>query len=267
MPIVTLMTDFGTRDHFVGVLKGVIWGIAPEARIADITHEILPQNVRQAGLLLSRACPYFPPQTVHVIVVDPGVGTTRRPIAARIGDQFFVAPDNGLLTLMLEKGRSRNWQVEIVHLDRPRFWLKNVSNLFHGRDVFAPVGAHLANGVPIDQVGTPVFDPILLEIPRPEQTTTGLRGEVNNIDHFGNISCNINGIDLSPWMDAKSSLRFRLCGREIRGLSTAFGDHSPGSLVALIGSSDNLVISEVNGDAAGRLKASVGDPVEVVAGE
>ena len=157
MPVITLTTDFGEKDGFTGVLKGVIWGICPDAQIADITHSISPQNVLEGALALWRAAPFFPAGTVHIAVVDPGVGTNRRPMAARLGDYFYVGPDNGLFTPMIEDARNNNQVVEFVHLDKPKFWLKNVSHTFHGRDIFAPVGAHLANGIFNHQVGDTHF--------------------------------------------------------------------------------------------------------------
>jgi S-adenosylmethionine hydrolase len=238
----------------------VIWGIAPHVQIADLSHLIQPQNVREAALILLRSVPYFPAGTVHLMVVDPGVGTARRPMAAQIGTQRYVGPDNGLLTLWLERAEADGSPVEMVLLDRPQYWLPEVSHVFHGRDVFAPSAAHLANGVPLRQLGSPLTDPVRLQLPRPARTRTGWMGEVIHIDHFGNVSTNLRQEQLGEQPD----LVLRLCGVEIRGMVRAFGERPVGELVALYGSTGNLIASVVNGSAAERLRARVGDPVEVV---
>ena len=138
MAIITLMTDFGLKDGNVGVMKGVIWNICPEAQIADLSHLIGPQNIREAALILARSAPYFPKGTIHVVVVDPGVGTERRAMAAHLGDYFYVGPDNGIITLLLERAVAENQTCEYVRLDSPKFRLPIVSHVFHGRDIFAP---------------------------------------------------------------------------------------------------------------------------------
>jgi S-adenosylmethionine hydrolase len=257
--VVTLTTDFGLKDGNVGVMKGVIWGIAPQVQIADLSHNITPQNVPEAALVVLRAVPYFPAGSVHVIVVDPGVGTNRRPIAARLGMQYYVAPDNGVLTMLLERAEGLKEVVEFVHLDKPQYWLKEISHVFHGRDIFAPCGGHLAAGVPLGGLGTPIQDPVRLKLPRPQRTTTGWSGEVIHIDHFGNISTNIRVEN----MGEEPGAMIRLRGTEIQGMVRTFGERTPGTLVALYGSTGNLIICEVNGNAAKRISAQVGDPVEV----
>lgn len=254
------MTDFGTRDGYTGVMKGVIYRIAPDAQIADLTHEITAQNVLEGALVWNRSYEFFPAGTVHVGVVDPGVGTHRRPIAARIGDFFFVCPDNGLITLPLMQARETNAPVEIVHLDQPRYWLPDISNVFHGRDIFSPVAAHLAVGVPLKELGTPIDNPVLLDIPQPRQTASGWQGEVITVDHFGNLGTNISGDQLT----GRDSLHVRIAGREIQGISRTFGERSPGELVAVIDSDGSLAVAIVNGDAARTLDAQVGERVEVV---
>jgi S-adenosyl-L-methionine hydrolase (adenosine-forming) len=153
-PIISITTDFGQLNGFVGVMKGVIWGIAPAGQIADITHDIPPQNVRLGAYALWRAVPFFPPGSIHIAVVDPGVGTHRRPIGAQLGSQRFILPDNGLITPMLEDAEKAGQLIEIVHLNNPAYWLPEVSHTFHGRDIFAPTGAHLAAGVPC-RIGRP----------------------------------------------------------------------------------------------------------------
>jgi len=263
MSLITLMTDFGLKDGNVGVMKGVILGIAPQAQIVDLSHLISPQNVREAALILLRSAPYFPPGTIHVVVVDPGVGTSRRPIAAQLGTQRYVGPDNGAITLLLEHAERQGWPGAFVHLDRPQFWLPEVSHVFHGRDIFAPAAAHLANGAALSDLGTPVSDPVRLALPRPERTPAGWRGEIIHIDHFGNLASNILIEHLPGWLDAAEKITVRLRGVEIRGLVKTFGERTPGDLAALFGSTGNLIVAVVNGSAAEALGARVGDCFEV----
>lgn len=259
MKLITLMTDFGQRDGYTGVMKGVILRIAPDAQFVDITHEIPPQNVLQGALVWSRSCPYFPQETVHVGVVDPGVGTARRPMAARIGHATYVCPDNGLITPILESAEAAGEPVEMVELNQPRFWLPEVSNVFHGRDIFAPVAAHLASGVPLHEVGSPINDPVRKHAPVPQRLPDGWRGEVVEVDHFGNL-----GTNLAPdHLGGARAIRFTIAGQEIQGLSRTFGDRPPGELTALIDSTGMLAVAVVNGSAAGKLGVAVGEPVEV----
>lgn len=265
MAIITLTTDFGLKDGNVGVMKGVILGIAPCTHMVDISHLISPQDVREAALIVFRSAPYFPPKTIHVVVVDPGVGTARRPIAAQLDDQLFVGPDNGFLTMLWEQAEARGRCIQFVHLDQPVFWLPEVSHVFHGRDIFAPVAAHLANGKSLLAVGSPISDAVRLPLPRPVRTSSGWRGEVIHVDHFGNVSSNIRIEQLSPFSTSEPrGIIVRVGGEEIHGLVTTFGDRPAGELIALFGSSGNLIVAVVNGRAAGRLGVKVGDPVEVV---
>jgi S-adenosylmethionine hydrolase len=260
MKIITLTTDFGLRDGYAGVLKGVIWSIAPDVQIADITHQVSPQNVMEGALTLARVASFFPAGTVHVAVVDPGVGTDRRPIAARLGDQFFVGPDNGLFTVLVLRAERNGDPLEVVHLNQPEYWLPEVSNVFHGRDIFAPSAAHLANGVPIGKMGELIDDAIRLELSMPTRLKNGWRGQVTSIDHFGNISTNLDRTLLSE-MEVGS---VTIGDMTIKGLVRAFGEGRPGQLVAMIDSSNALSIALVNGHAAELLHVQVGDPVEVV---
>jgi hypothetical protein len=259
MAILTLLTDFGLLDGYVGIMKGVIWGIAPAVQIADISHAIPAQDVLQGALTLQRAVPYFPVGTVHLAVVDPGVGTSRRALAGRLGDQYFVGPDNGLFSLVQEQAEAHGEAVEWVHLARPEYWLPQISTVFHGRDVFAPAAAHLANGVPLNKLGEPVHDVLRLALPQPQHITGGWAAQVIHIDHFGNLATNLRRDLVSP-----TQVRFtRILGREITGVVRAYGERPSGELVALYDSSDLLSIAVVNGNAAETLQAKVGDAVEV----
>jgi len=259
MQIITLLTDFGTKDGYHGVMKGVIWGIAPEVKIADITHHISPQNILEGALAYSRVAPFFPPGTIHVGVVDPGVGTTRLPIAAQVGSQFFVGPDNGLCTLLVLQARQQNEAVRFVKLDKPEYWLGEISNVFHGRDVFSPVAAHLANGVDLRKLGSPIDNPHMLQIPEPEHTANGWRGQVVIVDNFGNLSSNLK----REHLEGLGEVTVEIAGQSIHRLLKTFGEGQPGELVALFGEADDLAVCVVNGNAARRLNVRVGEPLIV----
>jgi S-adenosyl-L-methionine hydrolase (adenosine-forming) len=259
MKIVTLTTDFGAGDFDIGSMVGVIWSLAPGTRIVDLTHDIERHNVRQAALLLGRCTPYFPAGTIHIVVVDPGVGTERRPIAARLGDQVFVGPDNGVLTQMLQRADKDAQPVEFVHADNPQYWLSQVSSIFHGRDVFAAVAGHLAAGVSLSSLGPPILNPILLDFPSPEPYEGGWKGQVMDIDHFGNLEVNIHRTQLEGLQPVEIT-----CGAHtIHGMVRTFGEAQPGDLVALIDSSDYLSLSIVNGSAARVIPAQTGEAVIV----
>ena len=172
-------------------MKGVIYGIAPQAKIVDISHKIAAQDIHEGAYILARAVPYFPQGTIHIYVVDPGVGTQRRPLTARLGEYYFVGPDNGLLTPLIEDAEQNKQPVEFFHLDKPTYWLPKISRTFHGRDIFAPVAAHLANGVALSKLGTPFDDPVRLELTRPEKTDRGWIAHITVIDVFGNLTTDL----------------------------------------------------------------------------
>jgi S-adenosyl-L-methionine hydrolase (adenosine-forming) len=260
MPILTLTTDFGNKDGFVGTLKGVIWTICPTAQVADISHDISPQNVLEGAFALWRAYPFFPAGTIHVAVVDPGVGTTRRPIAMHLGDHFFVGPDNGLFTPVIEDAEKKGWPLKIVHLVTKKYFLAEISQTFHGRDVFAPVAAHLANGVPLADFGPVIIDPIRLKMPRPKKTTNGWQVHITVIDIFGNLTTDLPAALLSN----PDMVTLRIHGREVHGLVTSYGKKKSGELVALVDSENYVEVAIVNGSAQKTLDAKVGDIVEVV---
>lgn len=262
-PIISLTTDFGIQNSFVGVMKGVIWGIAPEAKIADITHQIQPQNIRLGAYALWRIVPYFPEGSVHIAVIDPGVGTKRRPIGLKIGENYFIVPDNGLITPVLEDGRRSGAEIKIVHLNNPEYFLPKVSNTFHGRDIFAPTGAHLAAGVPLDELGDRINDPILIDFPKPIKTDKGWEAHIIIIDVFGNLTTDLPASALSD----VDEVTFHLNGHTVEGLVPSYGHRSQGELVALVDSEDYIEISAVNGSAAEITGAKIGDIVEVILNE
>jgi S-adenosyl-L-methionine hydrolase (adenosine-forming) len=258
--MITLMTDFGLKDGNVGVMKGVISGIAPQAQLTDLSHLISPQQVSEAALILHRSVPFFPAGTIHVVVVDPGVGTARRPLAAELDGQYFVGPDNGIITRWLERVENEGRPARFVHLDHPQYWLPNISHVFHGRDIFAPCAAHLAAGVPLEALGTFVDDPVRLDLPHPQRTSQGWKTEIIHIDHFGNLSTSLYAEHLA----GQTVGAVRVGNVLIPGMVKTFGERDPGEVVALFGSTGNLIISVVNGSAAQRLGVKVGDPVEVM---
>jgi S-adenosylmethionine hydrolase len=244
-------------------MKGVIWKICPKVQIADISHEIGPQNVLEGAIALWRAYPFFPDGTVHVIVVDPGVGTARRAIAARLGSQYFVAPDNGVLTPVIEDAEAKGEGVEFVHLTNPKYWLPNVSHTFHGRDIFSPVGAWLAAGVAMSELGPAITDVVRKPLPKPEKNAKGWLAQIMVVDAFGNCTTNLPAGEVEGIKD----ISFTVKGQTISGLVTSYGHRAPGDLVALVDSESFVEIAVVNGSAARRLGVQVGDPVEVTIGK
>ncbi|MGA7672280.1 MAG: SAM-dependent chlorinase/fluorinase [Nitrolancea sp.] len=256
--IVTLLSDFGSRDTYVGQMKGVVLAIAREARIVDLTHEVRAQDVTEGAFQLATAWSTFPSGTVHVAVVDPGVGTSRRAIAFRFGGQFFVLPDNGLASFVLD-GASPD---EVVSLDRPAARRESVSFTFHGRDVFAPAGAQLARGMALQDLGSPL-DPeslIRLDFPTVDVEPGVVRGPIVSIDHFGSCRTFIRPEDL-PAAPERVTVR---CGRAVvRGIVKTYGDVPEGRTLALFGSHGGLEVSVSAGDAAKAWELERGMPVEV----
>ena len=260
MKLITITTDFGNLNGFTGTMKGVIFNITPDAQIVDITHEIPAQDVRTGSIALWRAVPYFPAGTVHIAVVDPGVGTTRRPIAAKLGDQFFVLPDNGFITPMLEDAEAAGKEIVIVHLDKPEYWLPAVYTTFHGRDIFAPSGAHLARGVKLEDMGTIISDPVRTPLPTPQKTDQGYNANIIVIDVFGNCSTNLRVAQVKDL--AKTTLK--IGGQTVEGIVPSYGHRKPGDLVAVTDSEGFVEIAVVNGSAAGKFGIQLDDPVEVI---
>ena len=265
MGFITLSTDFGNRQGSQAVLHGVIYRIAPEAVITDLTHEITPQNVREANFVVDSNVFFFPPGSIHVIVVDPGVGTDRRAIAGRIGEHFFVAPDNGVLSACLARAAREGWTTEFVHLDRAEYWLLNLTSTFHGRDLFAPVGAHLAVGVPLSALGSLLEDPVTIPLWGAVRNEDGsVSGEVIYIDDFGNAICSIRPDEIAH-LPLPDGVEVQLCGATIESMVTTFGDsvYGTNTLIALWDSSGYLLVSENNGTGGKVIQPKPGDPVLV----
>lgn len=261
-PHITLTTDFGTRQGSQAVLHGVIAQICPEATVTDLTHEVTPFDIRQGGFLLATSAFWFPDGTVHVIVVDPGVGTERRPIAAEVGAHRFVGPDNGVLSWVLARGRREGSSIRVVHLDEPRFWLGHVSSTFHGRDLFAPVAAHLASGVRMEELGTPLEDPVTIPIPDAHRDGDDVVGEVIYIDPFGSAICSIQPDDVAH-LDGRYDVELRgaLTERTVRTFGES--DLGPDRLITLWDSSGYLLVTENNGVGGRVISPEPGDPVRV----
>jgi S-adenosyl-L-methionine hydrolase (adenosine-forming) len=279
MQIVTLTTDFGTRDWFVGTMKGVVLGINPRAAVVDLTHEIPPGDVRAGAFALMAGCRHFPKGTMHVAVVDPGVGGPRRAIAAQTADYLFVGPDNGVLSWALARERIKAVRL----LEKPTFFLKPVSRTFHGRDIFAPVAAHLSRGVSIQRFGREVKDWGRLPWPQPTRSRGMIRGEIIYIDRFGNAITNLEAEAAFPEPDTGRADRLvgpdarqrvptviRAVTCEVAGrwkarcpLAEFYGAVPANRLVAVCGSSGFLEIAVNGGSAARKLGLRAGDKVVV----
>jgi S-adenosylmethionine hydrolase len=257
MAIITLTTDFGTADWFVGSMKGVILGINPQATIVDITHEIPAGDVRGGAFALAVSYKCFPRLTVHCAVVDPGVGSERVAIAAKTADYWFVGPDNGVLSFALAHEKV----VEVRRLDNDVLFHQPVSNTFHGRDIFAPVAARLTQGIIVDSLGEELQEYASLPWPAPKLADVGLRGEIIHVDHFGNA---ITTID-QPALAKLGQRAWRVCtkGRELGELRNFYQEVPAGEPLAILGSSGFLEIAVNGGHAARTLGLKFGDTVEV----
>lgn len=253
MPLITLMTDFGQRDSYVGQLHGAIRSVFPHATIVDLTHEIPPQDIFAASVTLADAVEAFPEETIHVVVVDPGVGSSRLPIAAEFGRWRFVGPNNGLLSAAADR-----WPVtRAVVLDRPRFWRPQVSTTFHGRDLFGPVAGHWAAGTPIASLGTSLERSKLVVLPLPTVAVDGewLVGSVVQVDRFGNLITNLTEHEFP---ELKQVTSIQLAGATIGAVVECYATQSSGQMLALIGSSGRLEVAVANGNAARHLGVGIG---------
>lgn len=264
MPIVTLLTDFGTDDEYVGVMKGVILSVNPTARIVDITHAVDPQDILQAAFLIDAAWSYFPKGTVHVTVVDPGVGSRRGIVAVKKEGHIFLAPDNGVLSLVLEA----NGIEEAVRIENPEFFLHPVSATFHGRDIFAPVSAHLTSGIAMRNLGTDIAHRELVRVsmPTPKATRSNeIFGTVISVDRFGNLITNIRQAEVQPLLDRSEGRapEITIGGKSVTGIQRSFHQAAVGDSLAIIGSRRYLEIAVNCGNAAKFFKAKRGDAVHV----
>ncbi len=258
MAIITLTTDFGQASAYVAAMKGVILGIDPLACVVDITHAVPAQDIRYAAVVLEDAVPWFPPGTIHVAVVDPGVGTDRPLVWAELAGQQVLGPDNGIFSRLA----ARFPPTRIIRLTRRGYWLPEVSATFHGRDILAPVAAHLSRGLDPAALGEPHSRLCGLDWPEVRRHPEGIEGSVLYVDGFGNLISDITRPMLAdcpqgitPWVGCRAAW--------VRGISQTYGQHPPGTLVAIVGSSGRLELAVVGGSAAARLGASAGERFEV----
>ena len=269
-PLLVFTTDFGTADPYAGIMRGVVLGINPRARLMDLTHQISPQNIAQASFVLGNSYRYFPPEAIHVVVVDPGVGTGRRPVLVSTPHGRFVGPDNGVLSQVLSGlmddapaapgTASLPAEVTAVHLTNSAFWRLPVSHTFHGRDIFAPVAAHLSLGVLPNEMGESIDSLAWLPMPKPTVVASGIEGEIVYEDWYGNLVSNIP----QDLLAGPSFTRVHIKQRRVDGLCRTFGDAPPGQeLIALIDSHGFLEVAVPNGSAAALLGVKAGERIVV----
>ena len=263
-PIITLITDFGTNDHFVGTMKGVIYNINPDVEIVDITHKVASYDIFDGAFALAQSYRFFPSDTIHLVVVDPGVGTARRPLLASSLAYRFVAPDNGVLSLIYEREES----VEVRHITSDHYFLNPVSATFQGRDIFAPVAGWLSKGVEVQKFGEPISDYIKFSSPKPKWVSDSLiKGVALKVDKFGNIISNLRPEDI-PQLFAENPPAFKILinQQEITRLNLAYSMGKPGELFAIVGSSGYIEICTNRGSAAKILNANRGVDVDIMLG-
>jgi len=258
-PVITLMTDFGTRDPWVGIMKGVILGICPGAQLVDLSHEIAPQDVLEGALCLEAAVGFFPAGAVHLAVVDPGVGSARRALGIRAGGQLFVGPDNGLLSLAVGQAGG---PTEAVELSNHAYRLTPLSRTFHGRDLFAPAAAHLAAGVALGCFGSVVSDPVTLSIPAARREAGRVVGEVIGVDRFGNLLTSVTEEDLAG-LEGSGALAVEISGVGVGAPMAAYSEAPPDAVGAILGSTGRLEVFVRDGSARSRLGCGRGAPVLV----
>jgi len=256
-PLVTFTTDFGTSDHFVATMKAVVLAIAPRVRIVDITHEVTPFEVVEGAYTLAQAYSYFPKKTVHVVVVDPGVGSSRRPILAEMAGQYFVAPDNGVLSMVFAREKAK-----VRHITNEKFMRHPVSRTFHGRDVFSPVAAHLAMGIAPAKFGKLIEDHLRLTLDKPNRSgKRSWTGTVLKVDRFGNLITNFHIDDFPQITGRPFDLNIGL--EKINRLALTFTECDPGEAFAIVGSAGYIEVAVNQGSAARALGCGAGSPVEL----
>ena len=263
-PIVTLTTDFGTNDHFVGAVKGVILDIVPEAAIVDISHAVQAFDVLDGALTISQAYSYFPTGTVHMVVVDPGVGTARRPILASSDGYHFVAPDNGVLSMVY----AREERMHVRHITSDHYFRQPVSNTFHARDVFAPVAGYLAKIVDSHKFGDEIEDYVRFAAPKPKPAGDNkIRGVVLKVDRFGNLITNVTPEDAPALFAPNAAFKIAVGNKEISDIRTAYAEGAPGEVFAVLGSMGYLEIVANRAAAAQLTGAGKGSEVSILLGE
>ncbi len=261
-PIITLLSDFGHQDAYVGIMKGVILGLNPWVQLVDLSHAVPPQDITMGALVLQSAWRYFPPGTIHLAVVDPGVGSRRRALAAAVGEHFLVGPDNGLFALILAQQPAQR----MVCLENQRYFLPDVSATFHGRDIFAPVAAHLSLGVPLTEFGPELHESMPLDLPSPQFGASAATGQVIAVDHFGNLITNLPYPEIEAWRQGRS-VRLWVGERQISHWVSTYSQVPAGALLALKGSHGYLEIACREGSAAKILGAGPGARVGILLAE
>lgn len=261
-PVITLTTDFGLADHFVGVMKGVILNINPEADLVDLSHQVAAQEIVDGAFLIAESYRYFPPGTIHLVVIDPGVGSSRRPILALTPRQKFVAPDNGVLSFIYDREES----FEVRHITADQYFLKPVSNTFHGRDVFSPVAGWLSKGVEAERFGERITDYVRLAAPKPRRLSGGtVTGAILRVDNFGNVITNLTPQDVPElFSEVPHSFTIIINRQAITRLATSYCAGEPSEMFAILGSSGYLEIGTYRGSAARVLNAKRGDEVKLL---
>ena len=257
--IITLLTDFGLTDPYVAMMKGVILSVNPEARLVDISHHIRTGSILQASSLIHETFPFFPEGTVHTVVVDPGVGSDRRLIGLEAGGHFFVGPDNGIFWPMIEDHKD----AEIIHLTQNKYFLPHITQTFHGREVFAPVAAHLSLGNDLEQMGPVIKDPVRLTPPMPHKKDEILYGQVMRVDNFGNLITNIGRKNLEKYLGELKPIINIGC-LELKKLDKIYSDTEKGEPLALINSSDLLEIAINLGRASEYIGVETGEIIGTV---
>lgn len=256
--LITLTTDFGQQDHYVSVMKAVMLKVNPSVRFIDTSHEIPPQDIMAGAWVVRNSAMLFPSGTVHLVVVDPGVGTDRKPVALKIEDQFFVGPDNGIFSLIGEE-----FGYEAIQLTNSDYWLKEQSSTFHGRDIFAPVAAHLSKGEAMEQLGKPLEKLVTFRWAIPISDRDGIQGWVVHIDRYGNLVTNIPSSMIRN-VDQSASVRIYVGNTILNNVETTFASVPDGEPVAYIGSSDNLEIAINKGNAKEMLGVEKGAQVSII---
>lgn len=258
---ITLTTDFGIGSSYIAAMNGVILSLYPKARIFDLFHAVPPQDISQGAQVLEEISVLYPPGTIHIAVVDPGVGTRREIILAQIGSQYYIAPNNGLLGRLAQQAVLKKEKTAFYSLTNQVYWRQEISNTFHGRDIMAPVAAHLLNGIKPEELGVPIDEIVYPSIPEPVADENSISGIVERIDSFGNL---ITNITLSALKDRPlhDTVKITISGvYETTGVYRTYADQPVGTLTAIIDSSDHLEIAIVNGNAAEMLMSKTGEPV------
>ena len=257
--IITLITDFGSKDGYVGTMKGVILTINPQVSLIDITHEVSPQDIFEAGFVLQNSYKFFPRHSIHLVVVDPGVGGERKALLIDTEDHLFIGPDNGVFTLIYECENINR----IIELTKSNFFLPDKSSTFHGRDIFAPVAAHLSRGISVEDFGDVCNEIVTIDIPKPEITEGAITGVVLHIDNFGNLITNISE-GLFRALIGEGSYKIMAGNKVTVGLKVSYSEVKKGEVLAIFGSAGYLEISAREQNAQKKLKMNKGSEIKVI---